>query len=116
MLVVAAGTDKLAMQMKGNAVMNIVLFGLIIGDFKLSGTVTGMISIPTTILMMFCVGGIATKLGQRKAMLIGSWGGIIINVLLVALWVFGDSASFSNGNGGVNIGFFAIAYIAPFVT
>ena len=116
MLVVAAGTDKLATQMKGNAVMNIVLFGLIIGDYALSGTVTGMISIPTTVLMMFCVGGIATKLGQRKAMLIGSWGGIIINVLLVALWVFGDSASFSNGNGGVNIGFFAIAYIVLQVT
>jgi len=111
MLVVSAGTDKLAMQMKGNAVMNIVLFGLIIGDFALSGTVTGMISIPTTILMMFCVGGLATTLGQRKAMLIGSWGGVIINALLVALWVFGDSASFSNGAGGVNMGFFAIAYI-----
>ena len=111
MLVVAAGTDKLATQMKGNAVMNIVLFGLVIGDFALSGTVTGMISIPTTILMMFCVGGLATTLGQRKAMLIGSWGGVIINALLIALWVFGDSASFSNGSGGVNMGFFAIAYI-----
>ncbi len=111
MLVVAAGTDKLATQMKGNAVMNIVLFGLIIGDFALSGTVTGMISVPTTILMMFCVGGIATKMGQKMAMLVGSWGGIIINALLILLWVFGDSSSFSNGNGGVNMGFFAIAYI-----
>ncbi len=111
MLVVAAGTDKLASQMKANAVMNIVLFGLIIGDFKLSGTVTGMISIPTTIIMMLCVGSLATTLGQRKAMLIGSWGGIIINALLVCLWLFGDASSFSAGDGKLNIGFFAIAYI-----
>ena len=111
MLVVAAGTDKLSTQMKGNAVMNIVLFGLIIGDYNLSGTVTGMISIPSTIIMMGCVGTIATRLGQKMAMLVGSWGGIIVNALLICLWVFGDSASFSNGNGGVNVGFFAIAYI-----
>ena len=110
MLVVSAGTDKLAMQMKGNAVMNIVLFGLIIGDYALSGTVTGMISIPTMILMMFGVGGLATRLGQKAAMVIGSWGGIITNALLIALWVFGDYTSFSAGNGAINWGFFAISY------
>ncbi len=111
MLVVAAGTDKLAMQMKGNTVMNMVLFGLLIGDYALSGTVTGMISIPTTIIMMFAIGGLATRLGQKTAMIIGSWGGIIINALLIVLWLFGDYNSFSAGSGQVNWGFFAVAYI-----
>ncbi len=111
MLVVSAGTDKLAMQMKGNSVMNMVLFGLLIGDYALSGTVTGMISVPTMILMMFGIGGLATRLGQKAAMVIGSWGGIITNALLMVLWLFGDYKSFSNGAGGVNWGFFAIAYL-----
>ncbi len=111
MLVISAGTDKLAMQMKGNAVMNIVLFGLIIGDYALSGTVTGMTSIPTMLLMMLGVGGLATRLGQKAAMIIGSWGGIITNALLIVLWLFGDYKSFSNGAGGINWGFFAIAYL-----
>ncbi len=111
MLVVAAGTDKLASQMKGNSVMNMVLFGLLIGDYALSGTVTGMISIPTTIIMMFGVAGLATRLGQKAAMIIGSWGGIIINALLIALWLMGDYKSFSAGAGAVNWGFFAIAYV-----
>ncbi|MBR5127658.1 MAG: MFS transporter [Roseburia sp.] len=111
MLVVSAGTDKLAMQMKGNSAMMIVLCGFMVGDYALSGTITGMISIPTMVLMMFGVGGLATRLGQRKAMLIGSWGGIIINALLIALWLLGDYSTFSAGNGAVNWGFFSIAYI-----
>ena len=116
MLVVSAGSDKLAMQMKGNAALLVVLFGFMVGDYKLSGTVTGMISIPTTILMMLGVGGLATSLGQRKAMIIGSWGGIITCALLIVLWMTGDYQSFSalsvgGAEGQVNFGFFAIAYI-----
>ena len=111
MLVVSAGTDKLAMSMKGNSVMMLVLCGLVIGDYQLSATLTALISIPTTILMILGIGGIATRLGQRKAMLIGSWGGIITNALLIALWMVGDYKSMSAGNGAINWGFFAIAYV-----
>ena len=111
MLVVSAGTDKLAMSMKGNSAIMIVLCGLVIGDYALSGTLTGVISIPTTILMILGIGGLATRLGQRKAMLIGSWGGVITNVLLLALWLFGDYKSMSAGNGAIHWGFFAIAYV-----
>ena len=61
--------------------------------------------------MILGVGGIATRLGQRKAMIIGSWGGIITNALLIVLWLFGDYKSMSAGNGQINWGFFAIAYV-----
>lgn len=111
MLVVSAGTDKLAMQMKGNSVMMIVLCGLVIGDYALSGTLQGLIAIPTTLLMILGVGGLATRLGQRKAMIIGSWGGIITNALLIVLWLFGDYKSMSAGDGKIGWGFFAIAYV-----
>ena len=111
MLVVSAGTDKLAMSMKGNAALMVVLFGFMCGDYALSGTLSGMISIPTMLLMMLGIGGLATRLGQRKAMLIGSWGGIVTNALLIALWMFGDYSSFSAGNGAINWGFFAVAYL-----
>ena len=111
MLVVSAGTDKLSMQMKGNAVIMAVLMGVCVGDYALSGTLTGLVSIPTMILMIFFVGGLATRLGQRKAMLIGSWGGIITNALLILLWVFGDYKSMAAGNGAINWGYFAILYI-----
>jgi Na+/melibiose symporter-like transporter len=99
--------------MKGNSALMVVLFAFMVGDYKLSGTLSGMISIPTMLLMMLGIGGLATRLGQRKAMLIGSWGGIVTNALLIALWMFGDYTSFAtgNGDGAVNWGFFAIAYI-----
>ncbi len=112
MLVISAGTDKLAMSMKGNAAMMVVLCGFMVGDYALSGTLTGLISLPTMALMMLGVGGLATRLGQRKAMLIGSWGGIITNALLIVLWLCGDYTTMSAGNGAINFGsFFAIAYI-----
>ena len=111
MLVVSAGTDKLSMQMKGNAVIMAVLMGVCVGDYTLSGTLSGLISIPTMILMIFFVGGLATRLGQRKAMLIGSWGSIITNAALIVLWVLGDYKSMSAGNGLINWSMFAILYV-----
>lgn len=111
MLVVSAGTDKLSSQMKGNAVIMAVLMGVVVGNYDLSAILQGIISIPTTLLMILGVAGLATRLGQRKAMLIGSWGGIITNGLLILLWLFGDYKSMDNGEGGLAISLFTILYI-----
>ncbi len=111
MLVVSAGTDKLSMQMKAQSVIMVVLFGVVVGNFPLYATLQGMISIPTTVIMILFVGGLATTLGQRKAMLIGSWGGIITNVGLLALWLLGDYKSMSGADGNLAFSFFTIAYI-----
>ena len=110
MLVVSASSDKLATTM-GTSTVQIVLFGVIAGDYAIYGTMTGMTSIPTCILSMLFIGTLATSLGQRKAMLIGSWGGIIMNAALAALWFFGDPTSMNNGAGGLKWGYFAIGYI-----
>ena len=111
MLVVSAGTDKLSTQMKGNAVIMAVLMGVCVGNYELSGALQGIISIPTTILMIFFVGGLATRLGQKKAMLIGSWGGIITNALLIVLWLFGDYKSMNGADGSLQITLFTVLYI-----
>lgn len=110
MLVVSASSDKLASTMRTSTVY-IVLFGLIAGNYNLYGTMTGMTSIPSAIICMIFVGGLATTLGQRKAMLIGSWGGIVLNVIMICLWVFGDPTSMSNADGGMKMGYFTIMYI-----
>jgi Na+/melibiose symporter-like transporter len=109
MLIVSASSDKLASSMRTSTVY-IVLFGLIVGNYSIYGTMTGMTSIPSAIICMVFVGSLATTLGQRKAMLIGSWGGIVLNVLMICLWVFGDPTSMNNGTG-LQWGFFAVAYI-----
>uniref|UniRef100_UPI0040578102 MFS transporter n=1 Tax=Agathobacter sp. TaxID=2021311 RepID=UPI0040578102 len=111
MLIVSASSDKLASQMKGNTAVMAVLMGVVVGDYKVNGVVSGMISIPTTVLVVFLVGGLATTLGQRKAMLIGSWGSIACQVGLILLWVLGDPTTLSNGAGGVRMGYFLVIYL-----
>lgn len=112
MLVVAASTDKLASSAKTSAVQ-IVMFGVIAGNLSLQAAFTGFTSIPTMLLMILGIGGLATRLGQRKAMLIGSIGGIITNCLLALLWLFGDPKTLSlPGVGGFSgLTFFTVALL-----
>lgn len=110
MLVVSASTDKLATSTKTSTVQ-IVLFAVIAGNLSLQGTLTGVTSIPILILMIFAIGGLATTLGMRKAMLIGSIGGIIANALLALLWLFGDAHSMTNAEGGLAWSAFTILYV-----
>ena len=132
MLVVAASTDKLASSTKTSTV-TVVLYGVITG---LSGATAGialgadryaavngalaMLSLPGMVLTMAAIGTIAPKLGQKAAMLIGSWGGIIINSLLAALWLFGDPSQLvgKNADGEVVFvwGTFAIIHAILTVT
>ena len=110
MLVVSASTDKLAMQAKTTAV-TAVLYGVVAGSFALSAIVQGMTSVPVVILTILVIGGLATTLGQRKGMIIGSVGGIATSALLALLWLFGDPTSMDNGSGGMAICFFSVALI-----
>lgn len=110
MLILAASSDKLATSTKTSTI-TIIMFGIVAGNYSLSGTLSVFTMIPTVILSVLCVGTIATKLGQRKAMLIGSWGGIAVNIALIALWLFGDATTMTGADGGLHWGYFAIAYI-----
>lgn len=113
MLVLAASTDKLATTMKVGAV-TIVLYGIVAGNYAVvNTTISGFTGVLSVVMMILGVGGLATRLGQRKAMIIGSWGGIIVNALLIVLWIFGDPSSMTTADkSAFNWGFFAIAHIA----
>lgn len=115
MLVVSASTDKLAMQAKTTAV-TAVMYGVVAGSLALSGTIQGMTSIPVVILTILVIGGLATTLGQRKGMIIGSVGGIVTSLMLIVLWLVGDptsmwDASANGGEGAFVMSFFAIALV-----
>lgn len=110
MLVLAASSDKLASTAKTGTITTI-MFGIVAGNYAVSGTLAGYTSIPTVIISMLCIGTIATRLGQRKAMLLGSYGGIVVNGLLIALWLFADPTSMSTPEGKVAWSFFTIAYV-----
>ena len=59
------------------------------------------------------LGSSATRLGQRKAMLIGSVGGLVINGALAALWLLGDPTTMTSNpaTGALNWGYFLILYL-----
>lgn len=112
MLVVSASTDKLASSAK-TASVTAVMFGVVTGagSLAISAAFQGMTSIPTVILTMLVIGGLATTLGQRKGMIIGSAGGIITSLMLIAVWLFGDPHTMVNSNGGMAMSTFTIVLI-----
>ncbi len=112
MLVVSASTDKLASQAKTTTV-TAVMFGVVTlaGSLKISAAFQGMTSIPVVILTILVIGGLATTLGQRKGMIIGSAGGIITSLMLIALWLFGDPTTMNDGNGGMAMSAFTVILI-----
>ena len=113
MLVVSASSDKLAAQAKTSAV-TVAMFAVLAGSKAAQGTVTALTTVPCCIITFLAISTIATKLGQRKAMLIGSWGGIVMNALLACLWIFGDPTTITTdaAKGTLNFAsFFLLAHL-----
>ena len=112
MLVLSASTDKLGSSAKSSAVM-VAMFACIAGSNLLQSNVTGLVTIPSTIVCFLFISFFATRLGQRTAMLIGSVGGLITNGILAALWLFGDPTTMTSNpeTGALNWGYFLIIYL-----
>ena len=90
MLVVSASTDKLAINCQGNATIMVIVFGIICGNYGLSGAAGAYTSIPSLLFLFFGAGVIATRLGQKKAMLLGTYGSLICCIGGVLLFYLGD--------------------------
>ena len=112
MLVLSASTDKLGATAKTSAV-TVAMFACIAGSTKLQGNMTALTTVPSVILTFMAISMIAPKVGQRKAMIYGSIGGIILNALNIALWLLGDPTTMTQDpvNGTIYFGFFTIAYL-----
>lgn len=112
MLVLSASTDKLASSAKTGAV-GVAMFACIAGSTVLQGSVTALTTIPTCIATFLAISLRATRLGQKKAMVIGSIGGIVVNLALGALWLFGDPTTMTSDpqTGALHWGYFLILHI-----
>lgn len=112
MLVLSASTDKLASSAKTGAV-GVAMFACIAGSTVLQGSVIALTTIPTCIATFLAISLLATRLGQKKAMVIGSIGGIVVNLALGALWLFGDPTTMTSDpqTGALHWGYFLILHI-----
>ncbi len=108
MLVLAASTDKLASTISGNSIVGVMVFGIICGNYALSGEIGAYTMIPTLILLFF--GAIyAGRMGQRKAVILFSSLAILFQTLIFALFVFTDPTQL--GVNAVTTTAFIVIYV-----
>ncbi|MCR5770386.1 MAG: MFS transporter [Butyrivibrio sp.] len=88
-LIVAACTDKIASQSNISAI-TVVMWGILVGNYALSGAMTIYTSAATLIFALVGYGFIARRFGQKQALVVASIGALIFNVLMILLWTFGD--------------------------
>ncbi|MEY8461915.1 MFS transporter [Streptococcus merionis] len=117
MLVFAASTDKLGQTIKANATILVIIYAIICGNYGLQGAVAGYTTIPTILIMILGVRFVASRMGQRKSLLLGSWGGIITNAALFLLFYVGDpkTMNFPGLEGFTGWTFFTVAFIVLWV-
>ncbi len=97
MLVVAASTDKLFMGIQGNTVVSVMLFGIVCGNYAASGMMGLITLVPTIIFVTIGMKLVASRMGQKKALLLGTYGCIASTILMFLLLVFGTPTDLLKG-------------------
>ena len=110
MLVVSASTDKLGTAARTSTV-TLIMYAIVAGNYALSGGFQIYTTIGNVLFIILGVGVIATKFGQKKAMVISSWIALIGNVLMMLLWGFGDPTTLNlpGYEGFTGFSFFTVA-------
>jgi Na+/melibiose symporter-like transporter len=112
MFALSAVADKLAITISTNAVIGIMLYGIILGDYSLSGFVLPFSMIFNIIGVIIAV-RYAGKVGLKKAFVTAAWGCIIINASLFTLLLLGNPTQIGLDNiGFMTIGFFSLVLLA----
>ncbi|MDB0581030.1 MFS transporter [Salinicoccus roseus] len=100
MLVLSAATDKFASMFMNQQVVQVMFFGILIGNFALSGQFGLIILIPSLIVVFYGV-RYAQNLGLRRALILFSYIGAISFTILFVLMLVYDTERFALGNWGV---------------
>lgn len=86
MLIVAAGSDKLALQTASQSAINVMIFGIMLGDYRFSGTLN-MINLAVTLVILLTptVTRFAGRQGLKKANIRWTTIGAAVYALM---WIF----------------------------
>jgi Na+/melibiose symporter-like transporter len=110
LFVLTMATDKLSLQISGNAVVNVMLFGIVIGNYAMLGVTQSMATLPNLLVLFFGV-RYAMKFGSKKGYVLSTWACIIgYSLLFLLLWL-GDPTQIRMNN----VGFMTIAFIFLFI-
>lgn len=113
MLVLSAGTDKLASTLQGNATVVVIMFAIVAGNSKLSSAANSYTMIPSILMILLGLGAVGRRFGARRSMWFASWGGIIVSVLSIILWLTGNpqTLNFPGYDGFTSWSLFTIGYL-----
>ncbi|AXI07648.1 glucuronide permease [Oceanobacillus sp. 143] len=89
LLTLSASMDKLGHTLGRDAVVTVMLFGILLGNYGLSGTI-GLITVIPGLLITFFVTGLARKTGLRKAYLTAAWIGVLSYLAFIPLFLILD--------------------------
>ncbi|MGP1576801.1 MAG: MFS transporter [Treponema sp.] len=114
MLVVSAASDKLAALMQQNQIIYVMLFGIIAGDYTQYSLMNGVTIIPVIIVSLLFINFVARKMGQKAAIIVSSWSGIITMLGIFLLFRFGNPATLDLGfKNGTTV--FTVLFLILFV-
>lgn len=101
MLVVSAATDKLAAQVRMQAPVVVMVYGVLMGNYALSGRV-GLITVLPTVLVTFAGIDYAKRLGIKKAYVLATILSIVFWGALGLFMMVADLTTISI-SGGLNV-------------
>ncbi|MFC3039190.1 MFS transporter [Virgibacillus xinjiangensis] len=111
MLIIAASTDKLASSSTRQPAVAVMFFGILIGDYALSGTISLVTMVP--VLIISVLGSIyARKVGLKRSFVRGSWGALLAGAIIMIMMLMIDPTTISMDNMGVNTWMFLILITA----
>jgi len=92
-LVIAASTDKLAMQSAGHSAINIMVFGIIMGNYALYGRMN-MITLIPSIIVIFFGSKVAQRLGHKEGLIRVTKLSILFAFILLGVFLIFDPTQF----------------------
>ncbi|WP_163526979.1 MFS transporter [Halobacillus ihumii] len=105
MLVIAASTDKVASLVMRQAPVMVMFFGIMLGDYALSGTIS-LITIVPGLIITFLGVMYARKSGMKNTLVKASWLGVISFGILIPFFLIIDPSIISlESMGGITIVF-----------
>ena len=96
LLITAVTADKLAFSLLRQSVVVVMVFGILMGNYELSGTISAITVVPILIITFIAV-GVARKRGMRKSFMQATWISFLSLAGLVALFLIVDPTSMSSG-------------------
>ncbi|RDW21897.1 glucuronide permease [Oceanobacillus arenosus] len=107
LLTISASMDKLGNTLGRDAVVTVMLFGILLGNYGLSGTI-GLITVIPGLLITFFVTWLARKSGLRKTYLIAAWIGLLSYLAFIPFFLILDDPTVISLE---SIGFATILFI-----